>query len=199
MSEQAVPIVGLTGGMGAGKSTALEILQRRGAAVLSTDAVVHELIASEPVRHALVARFGEEIAPDGVVDRAAVATSAFASEDGRAWLEGLLWPMVGERVMEWIGEVRERMPAPRAAVIEVPLLFESGLTDAYDATLAVVADEPLRRERAAARGHALEEERSSRQLPQEEKARRATYVVRNDGTEEDLERELSAVLDKLGR
>jgi hypothetical protein len=65
MSQQAVPIVGLTGGMGAGKSTALEILQRRGAAVLSTDAVVHELIASEPVREALVTRFGEEIAPGG--------------------------------------------------------------------------------------------------------------------------------------
>ncbi|HEV2979841.1 MAG TPA: dephospho-CoA kinase [Solirubrobacteraceae bacterium] len=199
MSQQAVPIVGLTGGMGAGKSTALEILQRRGAAVLSTDAVVHELIASDAVRDALVARFGEEIAPGGVVDRAAVATRAFASDDGRAWLEALLWPMVGERVAQWVAQVRERTPSPRAAVIEVPLLFESGLTDGYDATLAVVADEPLRRQRAAARGHALAEERSSRQLPQEEKARKATFVVRNDGTEGDLERELSAVLDKLGR
>ena len=199
MSQQAVPVVGLTGGMGAGKSTALEILRRRGAAVLSTDAVVHELIESDPVRQALVARFGEEIAPGGVVDRAAVATRAFADDDGRAWLEGLLWPLVGERVAEWVEQVRRRTPPPRAAVIEVPLLFESGLTDGYDATLAVVADEPLRRERAAARGHALAEERSSRQLPQEEKARKATFVVRNDGTEGDLERELSAVLDKLGR
>jgi dephospho-CoA kinase len=199
MSQQSVPIVGLTGGMGAGKSTALEILQRRGAAVLSTDAVVHELIASEPVREALVARFGEEIAPDGVVDRAAVAARAFSNADGRAWLEGLLWPMVGERVAQWVEQVRKSTPPPRAAVIEVPLLFESGLTDAYDATLAVVADEPLRRERAATRGHALAEERSSRQLPQEEKARLATFVVRNDGTEEDFERELSGVLDKLGR
>jgi dephospho-CoA kinase len=199
MSEQAVPIVGLTGGMGAGKSTALEILKRHGAAVLSTDAVVHDLIASEPVRDALVARFGEEVAPGGEVDRAAVATRAFANDEGRAWLEGLLWPMVGARVAEWIGEVRVRTARPRAAVIEVPLLFESGLTDGYDATLAVVADEPLRRQRADARGHVLAEERSSRQLPQEEKARKATFVVRNNGTEEDLERELSAVLDKLDR
>jgi dephospho-CoA kinase len=199
MSKQGVPIVGLTGGMGAGKSTALEILQRHGAAVLSTDEVVHDLIATEPVRQALVARFGEEIAPGGVVDRAAVATRAFGGEDGRAWLEGLLWPLVGERVAEWVEQARRRTPAPRAAVIEVPLLFESGLTDGYDATLAVVADERLRRRRAAARGHALAEERSSRQLPQEEKARKATFVVRNDGSEEDLERELSAVLDKLDR
>ena len=96
-------------------------------------------------------------------------------------------------------EVRGRTPAPRAAVIEVPLLFESGPTDGYDATIAVVSDESLRQERAASRGHALADERSSRQLPQAEKARRATFVVRNDGTREDLERELSAVLDKLAR
>jgi dephospho-CoA kinase len=79
----------------------------------------------------------------------------------------------------------------------VPLLFESGMEGAFDATIAVVSAEPLRRERAAARGHAREEERSERQLPQEEKARRATFVVRNDGSTGDLERELSAVLEKL--
>ena len=197
--QSAVPIVGLTGGMGAGKSTALEILRWLGAAVLSTDAVVHELLASEPVRAAVVERFGESVAPGGVVDRASVAAEAFASDDGRTWLEGFLWPLVGERADAWIREVRRRSPAPRAAVIEVPLLFESGLTAAYDATIAVISDEPVRRERAAGRGHVLADERSSRQLSQEEKARMATFVVRNDGTREDLERELSAVLDKLAR
>jgi dephospho-CoA kinase len=190
-------VIGLTGGMGAGKSTALEALRRLGAEVLSTDAVVHELLASEPVRAAVVERFGGEVAPGGVVDRAAVAARAFSSDDGRAWLEGLLWPLVGERADAWVKHVRESSPAPRAAVIEVPLLFESGLTDAYDATIAVVSDERVRRDRAARRGHALADERSARQLSQEEKARRATFVVRNDGTREDLERELSAVLDKL--
>jgi dephospho-CoA kinase len=195
--QSAVPIVGLTGGMGAGKSTALEALRRLGAEVLSTDAVVHELLATEQVRDAVVDRFGPEVAPDGVVDRAAVAARAFASDADREWLEGLLWPLVGERAKAWIGEVRAHTPAPRAAVIEVPLLFESGLSAGYDATIAVISDEALRRERAAGRAHVLPDERSSRQLPQEEKARRATFVVRNDGTREDLERELSAVLDKL--
>jgi dephospho-CoA kinase len=183
--------------MGAGKSTSLEMLRRLGAAVLSTDAVVHELLASEPVRDSLVERFGEKVAPGGVVDRAAVAAEAFASEDGREWLEGMLWPLVGERADAWIRDVRQQTPAPRAAVIEVPLLFESGLTDAYDATIAVISDESLRQQRAAGRGHVLADERASRQLSQEEKARRATYVVRNNGTTEDLERELSSVLDKL--
>ncbi len=192
-----VPLVGLTGGMGAGKSTALDALRRLGAATLSTDEVVHELLATEPVRAAVIDRFGEQVAPGGVVDRAAVAAEAFATDADRAWLEGLLWPLVGARAGAWVREVRGRTPAPRAAVIEVPLLFESGLTDGYDATIAVVSDELLRQQRAAARDHVLADERSSRQLTQEEKARRATFVVRNDGTTEDLERELSSVLDKL--
>jgi len=195
--QPAVPIVGLTGGMGAGKSTALEALARLGAAVLSTDAVVHELLASAQVRDAVVDRFGEEVAPGGVVDRAAVAAKTFADDADRAWLEGLLWPLVGKRAGAWIREVRGRTPPPRAAVIEVPLLFESGLTDGYDVTIAIVSDEHVRSKRAAGRGHVLPDERSSRQFSQEEKARRATFVVRNDGTREDLERELSSVLDKL--
>jgi dephospho-CoA kinase len=106
---------------------------------------------------------------------------------------------VGERIAAWLEQARTKRPAPRAAVIEVPLLFEAGMEGFYDATIAVVAREELRVARASERGHALADERAARQLEQEEKARRATYVVRNDGSEEDLERELSGVLDKLGR
>jgi len=201
--QPAVPFVGLTGGMGAGKSTALAALERLGAAVLSTDAVVHDLYQGEQLRDAVVGRWGAEVAPGGAVDRAAVAERAFASAEDRAWLEGLLWPLVGARVAAWLEQVRaERssgLGGPRAAVVEVPLLFEAGMEQLYDATIAVVSDEQLRAERAAQRGHALADERAARQLSQEEKARRATYVVRNDGSEEDLERELSVVLDKLER
>lgn len=194
-----VPFVGLTGGLGSGKSTALAALSRLGAAVLSSDAVVHELYAGEELRDAVVERFGAEVAPGGMVDRSALAERAFAHAEDRSWLEGLVWPMVGARVASWLAEVRAAQPPPRAAVVEVPLLFEAGLQGIYDATIAVVADERLRDRRAAARGHALVDERAARQLSQEEKARRATFVVRNDGTEDDLERELSSVLGKLGR
>jgi dephospho-CoA kinase len=196
--KSEVPLVGLTGGMGAGKSTALAVFERLGAAVLSTDAVVHELYTGERLRDAVVARWGEEVAPGGVVDRSAVAARAFADEGDRMWLEGVLWPLVGERIGEWLTEVRARRPAPRAAVIEVPLLFEAGMEDSYDATIAVIADEQVRRERAASRGHSSEDARAARQLSQEEKARRATFAVRNDGSEEDLAAQLSGVLDTLG-
>jgi dephospho-CoA kinase len=198
MTSDRVPFVGLTGGMGAGKSTALAELEHLGAAVLSTDAVVHELYGEERLRDAVVERWGEDVAPGGVVDRSAVAARVFADADERGWLEGVLWPLVGERVGQWLTEARARHPAPRAAVVEVPLLFEAGMEGVYDATVAVIADEQVRRERAASRGHTLEEARASRQLSQQEKARRATFTVHNDGSEGELAAQLSAVLDTLG-
>ena len=194
-----VPFVGLTGGLGSGKSTALAALERLGAAVLSSDAIVHELYEGDELRAAVVSRFGEHVAPGGRVDRAAVAEHAFAREEDRRWLEGVVWPLVGARVASWLEEVRTRRPPPRAAVVEVPLLFEAGLEGLYDATVAVVADERLRARRAAERGHAVVEERAARQLSQEDKASRATFVVRNDGTIEELEQNLSDVLAKLQR
>jgi dephospho-CoA kinase len=193
----AVPFVGLTGGLGAGKSTALAALERLGAATLSTDAVVHELYGTAEVREAVTARWGPEVAPGGVVDRSAIAAHAFADPAERAWLEGLLWPLVGRRVGEFRVQASERDPAPRAAVVETPLLFEAGLADQYDATIAVSAPEEVRRARAAARGHHAVDERTARQLSQEEKAQRATFSIVNAGTVDDLEKELSAVLEKL--
>jgi dephospho-CoA kinase len=189
----------LTGGLGAGKSTALAALTRLGAATISTDAVVHELYADAEVLAAVTGRWGPEVAPDGVVDRSAVARHAFAAPDERAWLEQLLWPLVGQRVAQWRRELEEHDSPPRAAVVETPLLFEAGLEAGYDATIAVIADEEVRAARAAARGHHAVDERSARQLSQEEKAARATYVVSNSGTVDELELALAAVLEKLER
>jgi dephospho-CoA kinase len=194
----AVPFVGLTGGLGSGKSTALQQLRQLGAAVISSDAIVHELYEHGPLRDAVVERYGPEVTTsDGAIDRAAVARHAFADPEERAWLEGQVWPLVGARVAQWLSEARQAEPPPPAAVVEVPLLFEAGMEGIYDATIAVVADENLRRERAAGRGHELVEERAGRQLAQGEKARRATYAVRNDGTVKQLRAQLSEVLEKL--
>jgi dephospho-CoA kinase len=128
------------------------------------------------------------------VDRGELARRAFATPQDREWLESLLWPRVGERMAAW----RESLPAGvRAAVVEVPLLFESGMEGLFDATIAVVASEELRTERAGARGHEALAERSARQLTQKEKAHRATYVVVNDGTVEELDSKLSELLEML--
>jgi dephospho-CoA kinase len=197
LTTARVPFVGLTGGIGAGKSEALAALRRLGAATISADAVVHDLLASDEVRDILVAELGDEVAPNGVIDRRMVAEQVFGDEQRRGWLERILWPRVGQRIADWREEQAERDSPPRAAVVETPLLFEAGMDGVYEYTIAVIADEDIRRERAEARGHAGLDERTARQLTQEEKAQRADFAVRNDGSVDELERKLSEVLERI--
>jgi dephospho-CoA kinase len=187
------PFVGLTGGLGAGKSEALRLLGELGAVTLSTDEVVHELLATDELRDQMVARLGPDVARDGALDRDAIAARVFGDDDARAWLEGVLWPRVGERVAAW----RAGVEPDRVAVVEVPLLFESGMERVFDRTIAVVADETVRERRAAARGHASAVERAGRQLTQSEKAERADFTVHNDGSLAELRESLSRLLGKL--
>jgi len=189
-----VPFVGLTGGLGAGKSEALRLFAELGAATLSTDALVHELLEDGELSEMIADRLGLEPAPAGRLDRTAIAERVFTDGDARAWLEEVLWPRVGARVEQWRAEVDRAEPSPRAAVVEVPLLFESGMERAFDSTVAIVADEAVRAERAGGRGHAAVESRTGRQLTQIEKAERADFVVRNDGTLEELKQQLSRFL-----
>jgi len=185
--------------MAAGKTEALRALERLGAATISSDDVVHELLASEEVRDLLVERFGERVAPEGEVDRGAVGEVVFGDPEQRAWLEGELWPRVARRIAEWREAVADRGEPPRAAVVEVPLLFEAGMEDGFDTTVAIVAGARQREQRAAERGHAGVDSRASRQLPQEEKAERADHVVENDGDLAELERKMASVLETVTR
>ena len=193
-----VPFVGLTGGLGAGKSTALGALAELGAATLSTDAVVHELLSGDELRGEIVSRLGDEVAaPDGGLDRGAIAARVFDSPADREWLEGLLWPRVGQRVVEFRTEVEAQYPPPPAAVVEVPLLFEAEMQEAFDHTVAVVAAEESRAERAGGRGHEAVEGRAGRQLSQAEKSQRADFTVRNDGTVDELKAEFAKLLVRI--
>lgn len=188
--------IGLTGGIAAGKSEALKAFARLGAATLSSDAVVHELLESESLRARLAERWGPEVIADGGIDRAKIGEIVFADPEQLSWLEQQIHPLVQERTAAWLLS----LPAEtEVAVVEVPLLFEAGGDKVFDTTVAVVTGDEVRRERAAARGHALVDEREARQLTQTEKAERAEHVVENDGSVEDLERSLSALLEKLPR
>jgi dephospho-CoA kinase len=189
--------VGLTGGLGAGKSEALRALGELGAATLSTDAVVHDLLAGDELVALVSERLGDGVLRDGTLDRSAIAERVFGDDDARRWLEGELWPRVGARVASWREEVEAAEPPPRAAVVEVPLLFESGMEAAFDQTIAVIADEEVRARRAGERGHAGVEGRAGRQLSQQEKAEKADFTVRNDGSLDELKMSLSRVLAKL--
>lgn len=191
--------IGLTGGVGAGKSTALKILGELGCAVLSTDEVVHELQDEPETLGELAEHFSAGVIDEsGRLDRSALARVVFADESEREWLEGLLWPKVSKRTLAWRDEVSRRAVSPRAGVIEVPLLFESGMDEGFDLTICVVAAETLRQRRAMDRGHEGLDERVKRQFSQEEKAARADFAVANDGSEEDLRGKLSELLAKIG-
>jgi dephospho-CoA kinase len=186
--------IGLTGGIAAGKSEALAAFKRLGAATLSSDAVVHELLETEPLRGRLGERWGPEVFSEEGVNRPKIGEIVFADPDQLTWLEAQIHPLVQQRTAEWLLSLPEET---KVAVVEVPLLFEAGSDKAFDTTVAIVTADEVRRERAAARGHALVDEREARQLTQPEKAERAEHVVENDGSVEDLERALSALLAKL--
>jgi dephospho-CoA kinase len=187
-------LIGLTGAVAAGKSEALAALGRLGAAKLSTDAVVHDLLTDDEVRARLTERWGAEVAPRGSVDRSRVGALVFERPEELEWLEAVLHPLVSERVASWVVGLP---PHTSLAVVEVPLLFETGMEDSFDATICVVADDAVRAERAGARGTELVAGRAGRQLSQAEKAARATFVVPNDGDLDRLEAELAALLPRL--
>jgi dephospho-CoA kinase len=184
--------VGLTGGIGSGKSEALAACRRLGAATLSSDEVVHELLGTQEVRDLLAERWGSN-----ALSREEIAEIVFDKPDELAWLEGVLFPRVGQRMAAWRAGLESSEDGPDVAVVEVPLLFEAGVDGAFDATIAIVADENLREERASARGHRGVEGREARQLSQDEKAGRADFIVQNDGTLEDLEAAMGRLLQRL--
>jgi len=139
-------------------------------------------------------RWGPDIVPDGAVDRAAVGAKVFNDPDELAWLEAQIHPLVGEELRGWLAGLD---PDTRFAVAEIPLLFEGEMHRAFDRTVAVVAHERVRQERARARGHEGVEGREARQLSQLKKAERADFVVENDGTPAELEEKLASLLEKL--
>lgn len=181
--------------MAAGKSAALEALGRLGAATISADRIVHDLLDREPMVSALRRRWGDSIESGGAVDRAAVGRRVFNDPEELAWLEAKVHPLVQDEITEWFSSLPEQCGV---AVVEVPLLFEGELADRFDFTVAIVADERLRRERAEARGQVGLEGREGRQLPQAGKAARADRVIRNEGSIADLEARLREMLVDLG-
>jgi dephospho-CoA kinase len=185
--------IGLTGAIGSGKSEALRALGRLGAATLSTDEVAHAALADPDVLASLVERWGPSVRTDGTVDRKAVGEIVFNDRDELKWLESITHPKVGEKVWSWRQGLE---PEIELAVVEVPLLFEAGMESFFDGVLVVVAGE--RRDAwLQARGDAGVEGRSGRQMTEAEKADRATWVVENDGTLQELETKLEGMWQEL--
>lgn len=187
--------VAITGGIGAGKTEALRSFARHGAAVVSSDEIVHHLLRTDPdVRRQLLERFGERILDDaGQIDRSRIAEIVFADRDALAFLEGLLHPRVVREYLDWRDALARLDEPPAVCVTEVPLLYEVGGETRFDVVVVVTAPADLRRQRA--RVHP--DEREQRLLPDQEKIARADFAYVNDGTIDDLDAFVAGVMAEL--
>ena len=187
--------VAITGGIGAGKSEALEAFRRHGAATVSSDEIVHHLLASDDaVRDALVERFGEAIlGEDGRPDRARIARVVFADREALAFLEGLLHPLVAREYLTWREQLAALPTPPKICVTEVPLLYEAGGEGRFDKVVVVTAPRQLREQRR----RVARDDRDDRLIPDREKAKRADFVYVNTGSLDDLDEWVADVTAKL--
>jgi len=187
--------VAITGGIGAGKSEALFAFQEHGAATVSSDEIVHHLLATDDdVRAAMVAELGERILDDeGRIDRARVAEVVFADRSKLDFLEALLHPLVAAEYLRWREQLAALPEPPAVCVTEVPLLYESGAETRFDKVVVITAPAKLREQRR----RVLHDDRDERLLPDAEKVKRADYAYVNTGSLEDLDEWVGGVMAEL--
>jgi dephospho-CoA kinase len=175
----------------------LRAFAQHGAAVISSDEIVHRLLRQDPeVKQAVVERFGTEVlGADGEIDRAKVGEIVFADRQQLAWLERLLHPRVVAGYLRWREELAELPSPPAIAVTEVPLLFEVGGESRFDKVVVVTASPEVR----ISRRIGPLREREGRLLPEDEKMKRGDFVYVNDGTLADLDRFVSGVVATLAK
>ena len=186
-------VVGLTGGIGSGKSTVAALLSRLGAVVIDADAIARRIVEpGQPALAALVDRFGEGILDaDGVLDRKALAALAFADADSRRALEEITHPAIGVEFLRQVGET----PPGSVVVHDVPLLVESGIADRYEAVIVVEAPREVRLARLESRGVDRADAAARMEAQATDAARRAvaTWVIDNSGDLDSLEQQVELI------
>ena len=187
--------VAITGGIGAGKSAALDAFRAHGAATVSSDEIVHYLLATDDdVRDAIVARLGEgALGEDGRPDRAHIARAVFGDREQLQWLEGLLHPLVSREYLTWREQLALLDDPPKVCVTEVPLLYEVGADARFDKVVVITAPAALREQRR----RVARDDRDSRLLPDREKVRRADFHYVNTGTFDELHAWVGQVMEQL--
>lgn len=180
ITETSAVRVGLTGGMGCGKSSVLGYFKELGCRTIDTDAVVKQLLDEDAaVQEQLLGRFGSDVVAGGQVNRKALAAAVFGDAAQLQWLEALLHPRVRQHWLEAIEQ-----DATSTWVVEIPLLFEKNLENHFEMIVCVSVSVPTQLERLAGRGFTREQSlaRMAHQLPLEEKERRADFVISNNGS-----------------
>lgn len=187
--------VGLSGGIGCGKSTVIGFFREAGWRTVDSDAVVRELLATDAeVQAQLRSRWGEAVFADGAVDRGAVAKRVFGHEGDLKWLEELLHPLVRK---SWLASIDH---APGANwLVEIPLLFEKRLETHFDLTVCVYSPTDVVADRMVVRAYteAQIEQRRKQQMPLEEKIERADYLISNAGSLEFLKQQTTRLIEQI--
>ena len=186
--------VAITGGIGAGKSEALRAFERHGAAVISSDEIVHDLLRTDSgVKSAILSRWPQAAGGDGQIDRDRVAKVVFGDPGELAWLERLLHPRVVSTYLKWRSDLAKLPEPPAVCVTEVPLLYEVGGETRFDKVVVITASPEVR----ISRHLRPLQDRERRLIPEEEKIRKADFAYVNDGTVEELDAFVSGVVEKL--
>ena len=187
-SRTHIPVLGLTGGIGSGKSTALAYLHELGASVISSDDVVHGLYSTPEVVDRIREHFGDAVVDgEGGVSRPALAAIVFRDAAELRWLEGLLHPYVRAAVADWIAVQRKARPRPALLAVEVPLLFESGFEERFDYVMLITAPDEVRRRRVSAKlSDSGFGRRRAQQMPEAEKIARSDFVFDNAKSRKEL-------------
>jgi dephospho-CoA kinase len=186
--------VAITGGIGAGKSEALKAFARHGAAVVSSDEIVHRLLREDTaIRTAIRDRWGEAVFNEhGDVDRERIADIVFTDRTDLEWLEQLLHPRVVLEYLHWREDQARKRHPPALTVTEVPLLYEAGGDSRFDAVVAITAPDDVRAQRGRTAA-----EREARLLSDEEKVERADFAYVNDASLDELDAFVAEVVAKL--
>lgn len=192
-------IVGLTGGIGTGKSTAEEIFKRLGAYVIDADSIVHQLYKQQHIKEKLKQIFTEDIFDNNQeVDRKKVAKIVFSDKIKRKALEDIIHPEVNKYIDEWLNQIEKNNP-DAVAIVSVPLMIETGSYKKYKKIILVYAPKELQIERLIKKGYSYEEavSRIDAQMDIEEKLKYADYVIINTSTLENLENQVKRVFDEI--
>ncbi len=187
-------VIAITGGLGTGKTTVLKIFASLGAATISADDIVHDLLAREDIKIQIGEAFGREVFSGKEINRKALARKIFNSEKKRKELEAILHPHVFDEIESFINAHKGR-----DIVVEIPLLFETGSHKRYDRVITVTADSEVVMQRLRNKGMDPEEvrQRLSHQMPVEEKIKRADFVIDNSDGIEETRRQVERIWKEL--
>lgn len=196
--ERAPLVVGLTGGIGMGKSTVAAMFRDEGVSVHDADATVHRLYATNGAAVAPIKALVPEAVVDGAVDRARLARAVLGDEDAMRRLEAIVHPLVREEERRFLDDARER--GEPVVVLDIPLLFETGGVDRVDRIVTVSAPEPVRRARVLERPGMTTEKLDSiiaRQVPDREKRSRSHHIIDTGTTIETTRASVAALVEAL--